>query len=247
MNQHIRPPRADRSQFVFSEPGAVNRLQYGQNLRFPPPWRAGETRTVLSAKLPEAKVNSVMLSLNNPDTGLNSYNFVWRIRAGAGGGTIEFVIDAQNAQQINFPASSIDVDLECQEAVPGLFGSPPSAVQAIAFLGEYPVASSPAQLTRYFTVAAAAGPIFPIPVGARGWRIAGPRVGTASCPFQAAVIYNIRTPAGGTAQDSFIGTELEALKRTGDFIPLPSNARGLAIVNGTALDIEGGIIWQLDL
>jgi len=227
-------------------PGVPSVQQFGQIKVLPPPWSDGEARVVLMGELPVAKVVTAFLQLKDPNTMNQRYQMLWRLTLGAGGAQTQLLIDALGSQQINVPASRFTIELLCRSVSSAGF-TVVNPVTAVAFIGEYPVSSGSARLTSYFRAVAAATVTVPAPDGAAGWRLDGPREAVGASPFKALVDVLLRGPLTANP-NSYTGLELLNTPRlTADFLPMPGGTQDVQIVNGSADDIEGKVIWELDL
>lgn len=233
-----------------SQMGAVTqplqRLQWGQQERFSPPWTENEERVLvqLDAEPRTPVVKTIILGVERSVTLTGAFMFRWKLLVGVSGASAAFFIDAANLQQVSLPLLTTTVSLRAEAVGQGIaFTQPSEAVKAVAFFADGVTATSPAKYTERFFIPAGVSQTSAVPPGGTRFRILGAD-GVASSPFTAATSYLPFASFGQT--DVFSGLEIGALRT--QFIPATGHVRSLAINNTLNINAIVGLIeWEIDL
>ncbi len=217
---------------------------------------SGDSIHVAGVKNPVVK--NVTLGVNYPPEVTGTFALRWKVRFGVGGGSDEFLIDANDLQQMSMSADQMTLSLVSTyvgvtDAVGAPIGTPygysnpaNGPIFATAYLAEGQTSTDAPTFTQLFATTASGGSArtldVPIPKFASAFRILG-QPGTLISPFTADVTYTLRAPSG--TLDVYQGDEIFGVR----LAPIGTGiANFLTIDNANAAQAAiGAIEWSLDL
>lgn len=230
---------------VFSPGSLPTAASGGATLLTLPPrpdWRTPRVQTLIAG-----------VTIEEIDAVANDYHLRWILQSGTGGARTEVQFDALGFTRVALPIEQARISLGYEAYAGG--GVPGDRISAFAYIGDFSVGVLPPgpTYTEYFDPAAATFQRFNLPVGATRFRMSGNENTLAAVsPFKITTTVTARNLPQVLATWAGLGAapgdpSLYALHYTGDFIPLPAGTNVVEVDNQSAAQIQGRLIFGLDL
>lgn len=198
-------------------------------------------------------VKNLTLGVNLAPAMGGQFALRWLITFGVGGGSEQFLVDANDLQQMALSADMLRASIV--SAYPGItdatgaplgnaftYSNPTKDVFASAFYAEGMTSTDPPTYTQRFDLSVLTSVTVPLPKFASTFRVLGDPATTS--PFVATMVYSLIDPVG-TVLDSYTGDHVFDVR----LAPVPTGIAYSLIINNTsgANAATGSIEWGLDL